>query len=161
MCVWGRVDYVSVVCVLIASTRVCVRVCVCVVCFLRDVICALCCALWANGYGFIAFCLPLPSTDSDGEGSDVDGGAKLAKRGRVTAHYIVQRSSGLRDVGCRALARAYSKGGRGVGEGGIRERKGRKREQKESGLARPPAANGENMGKKKCEHGWERSRCKD
>ena len=32
--------------------------------------------------------------DSDAEDSDADGGAK---RGRVTAHYIVQRSSGLEE----------------------------------------------------------------
>ena len=45
--------------------------------------------------------------DSGAEDSDADGGAK---RGRVTAHYIVQRSSGLEeDEGrrTRALAGRY------------------------------------------------------
>ena len=45
-------------------------------------------------------------------------------------------------------------------KGAKREQKGAKREVRER--SRAPAANGENMGKKKkCEHGWERSRCKD
>ena len=55
------------------------------------------------------------------------------------------------------------KGRRVAGEGekgAKREQKGAKREVRER--SRAPAANGENMGKKKkCEHGWERSRCKD
>ena len=43
---------------------------------------------------------------------------------------------------------------------GLRERKGSKRE-KGAAARRLAGANGENMGKKKCEHGRERSRCKD
>ena len=49
--------------------------------------------------------------DSDAEDSDADGGAK---RGRVTAHYIVQHSSAWRRMtaGARAWPRRRGHGGR-------------------------------------------------
>ena len=62
---------------------------------------------WADEWDPVEAAGASDEEDSDAEDSDADGGAK---RGRVTAHYIVQRSSGLEeDEGrcTRALAGRY------------------------------------------------------